>query len=74
MKVNNKANDDVPLQLLPRDDLTMNPVIYRDSEDRPDVIGHFMDAIVEVSRKIEKLLKKKILMIILEEQKKTHQE
>jgi len=52
----------------------MNPVIYRDSEDRPDVIGHFMDAIVEVSRKIEKLLKKKILMIILEEQKKTHQE
>ncbi|XP_022160047.1 uncharacterized protein LOC111026302 [Myzus persicae] len=69
-----KASDNVPLELLADHGITMDPVIYRGSEDRPDVAKHFVEAIVEVSRKIETLLKTNTPIIMTEEQEKTHQE
>ncbi|KAL4092502.1 hypothetical protein QTP88_027003 [Uroleucon formosanum] len=69
-----KASDDVPLELLTEHGITTDPVIYRGSEDRPDVATHFVEAIVEISRKIETLLKTNTPIIMSDEQEKTHQE
>jgi len=66
-----KASDDVPLELLTEHGITTDPVIYRGSEDRPDVASHFVEAIVEISRKIETLLKTNTTIIMIDEQEKT---
>jgi len=52
-----KPSDDVPLELIEQFNIPTAPVIYRGSESREDVAGHFVENIVDVSRKIEELLK-----------------
>jgi len=69
-----KAGENVPLELLHEHDIPTGPVIYRGSEDRPNVAKHFMDSIVSISRKIEKLMMTNLTMNITDEEEKTHQE
>ncbi|XP_050063220.1 LOW QUALITY PROTEIN: uncharacterized protein LOC126552543 [Aphis gossypii] len=52
-----KASDNVPEELLEEYEIPAGPVIYRGSEDRTDVARHFVEMIVEVAQKIEKLMK-----------------
>lgn len=51
-----KANDDIPKELLEEYDIPSSPIIYRGSESRPEVGKHFLESIVDISRKIEKLM------------------
>ncbi|XP_022160659.1 uncharacterized protein LOC111026820 [Myzus persicae] len=69
-----KAGDNVPEELLAEYEIPAGPVIYRGSENRTDVAKHFVEPIVEVSQKIEKLMKTNIPIIMTEGEEKTHQE
>ncbi|KAL4100902.1 hypothetical protein QTP88_020927 [Uroleucon formosanum] len=51
-----KASENVLLELLKQFGIPTEPVIYRGSENKQDVAKHFMESIVDVSEKIEKLL------------------
>jgi len=69
-----KASEDVPPELLEKYNIPTSPVIYRGSEVSQDVGRYFVEAIVDVGRRIEDLLKTRVPMIISEEEEKTHQE
>jgi len=53
-------------------DIPTEPVIFRGSENDQDVAKHFVDDIVEVGKKIEKLLKTNIKMIMTDEDTVKH--
>jgi hypothetical protein len=65
-----KASEDVPLELLEEYDIPLSPIIYRGSEEAQDVARHFVEAIVEVGRKVEKLLKTNKTIIMSETEEK----
>lgn len=52
-----KVSDDVPLDLVNTFNIPTSPVIHRGNIGEQDVAKHFVESIVEVSRKIEQLLK-----------------
>ncbi|CAH1731651.1 unnamed protein product [Aphis gossypii] len=68
-----KANDDIPLELLEKFNIPTSPIIYRGNENNPDVAKHFVDSIVEIAEKIEKLLKTNTPIIFTDDQRKTHE-
>lgn len=51
-----KANDDIPLELIEQFNIPTSPVIYRGNKNNEDVPKYFVDSIVEITEKIEKLL------------------
>ncbi|KAF0752140.1 Uncharacterized protein FWK35_00011968 [Aphis craccivora] len=55
-----KARDDVPTELIEESEIPTVPVVYRGGEQRADVAKRFVEAVVEVSWKIEKLMKTNI--------------
>jgi hypothetical protein len=65
-----KASEDVPLKLLEEYDIPLSPIIYRGSEEAQDVTRHYVEAIVEVGRKVEKLLKTNKTIIMSEAEEK----
>jgi hypothetical protein len=69
-----KASDNVPAALLEEYEIPAGPVIYRGDENRTDVARHFVESIVEVTRKIENLMKTNIAIIMTEGEEKTYQE
>ncbi|CAI6374590.1 unnamed protein product [Macrosiphum euphorbiae] len=69
-----KAADNVSKELLDKYMIPTTPVIYRGNVDCEEVAKHFVDAIVDVGRRIEKLLKTNITLIMSDEEEKTHQE
>jgi len=50
-----KASEDVPTELLAEHNIPTAPVIYRGSENRPDVARHFVDTVTDISLNIEKI-------------------
>ncbi|VVC31172.1 Recombination endonuclease VII,Ribonuclease H-like domain [Cinara cedri] len=69
-----KASDDVPASLLKEHGIPTGPVIYRRNENKPHVAKHFLGKIVEVGKKIEKLLKTNVPMIMTEDEEKIFSE
>jgi len=45
-----KASDNVPEELLVEYEIPTGPVIYRGSENRTDVVRHFIEAVVKVAQ------------------------
>jgi len=69
-----KASDDVPTELIEEYEIPTVPVVYRGDEQHKDVAKCFVEAIVAVSWKIEKLMKTNIPLTMTAEEEKTHQE
>ncbi|KAE9526272.1 hypothetical protein AGLY_013903 [Aphis glycines] len=69
-----KASDDVPTELIEEYEIPTVPVVYRGDEQHADVAKCFVEAIVAVSWKIEKLMKTNIPLTMTKEEEKTHQE
>lgn len=69
-----KASESVTDEMLIEHGITTEPIIFRGSEECKDVARHFVDAIIEVSLKIEKLLMTNIPLTMTAEQEKTYQE
>ncbi|KAF0734317.1 DNA pol B 2 domain-containing protein, partial [Aphis craccivora] len=61
------ASENVPLELLKQFGIPTEPIIYRGSENKQDVAKHFMESIVDVSEKIEKLLTTNIPLTMTDE-------
>ncbi|KAF0710990.1 putative inhibitor of apoptosis [Aphis craccivora] len=66
--------EDVPLKLVQRFNIPLAPVIYQGSEGAQDVARRFVNEIVDVGRKIEKLLKTNVTMIMNEADEIKHRE
>jgi len=69
-----KASDDVPVALVEEYAIPSGPITYRGSDSKTDVGKHFVEAIVEVAKKIENLMKTNIHLTMTEGEEKTHQE
>ncbi|XP_060869078.1 uncharacterized protein LOC132943926 [Metopolophium dirhodum] len=69
-----KAADNVPKELLEQYMIPESVNGDRGNVDREDVAQNFVDAIVDVGRRIEKLLKTNIPLIMSDNEEKTHQE
>ncbi|KAL4127493.1 hypothetical protein QTP88_011660 [Uroleucon formosanum] len=69
-----KTSEEVPLELIEKFNIPTAPVIYRGSESREDVARHFLENIVDVSRKIEELLKTNVPLIMSGEDTRKHNE
>lgn len=67
-----KASENVPIELLRKFDIPIEPVIYRGSESRQDVAKHFMENITDVAAKIEKLLETNITLTMTDEDMAKH--
>jgi len=67
-----KADNDVPRELLEKFDIPTTPVIFRGSLQNQDVAKHFVDSIVEMAEKIDKLLKTNTPIVMTSEQRPTH--
>ncbi|VVC42969.1 Ribonuclease H-like domain [Cinara cedri] len=52
-----KAADDVPKELLEEFHIPTKPIIYRGTEDEPNVTKHFVKTIVELGLRVEQMLK-----------------
>jgi len=59
-----KVSDDIQLDLINKINIPTSPVIHYDKIDEQDVAKHFVEMIVEVTRKIKQLLKKYITVIM----------
>ncbi|XP_060870596.1 uncharacterized protein LOC132945009 [Metopolophium dirhodum] len=68
-----KANEEIPVELLEKFGIPTSPVIYRGNENNKDVARHFIDSIVNIGQKIEKLLKTNTPIIFTIEQRRTHE-
>ncbi|KAL4132169.1 hypothetical protein QTP88_009376 [Uroleucon formosanum] len=70
--VNVKAADNIPIELLNKFKIPTSVIIYRGSETRAEVAKHFVETVVEISRKLEDLLKTNIDIIISNEEQEKH--
>ncbi|VVC34523.1 Ribonuclease H-like domain [Cinara cedri] len=63
--------DDISTELLEEFDIPTEPIIYRGTGDEPDVARHFVEQIVNIGKKVTKLLKtnKPIIMTAEEVQR-----
>ena len=68
-----KASDDVPLELLEQYNIPQTPIIFRGCETEEEVAKYFVEAIVEVTRRIEDLLKTNVSINMTEEEKLKHE-
>lgn len=50
-----KASDDVPSDLLEQFEIPTLPIIYCGSEDRVEVAKHFVEPLMAVARKYDKM-------------------
>jgi hypothetical protein len=69
-----KTSDNVPVELLEQFNIPQSPIIYRGGETKEVAAKHFVKVIVEISRKIEELLKTNAPIIMTEEQEMNHLE
>jgi len=67
-----KAAENVPLELLKQFDIPTDPIIYRGSKSKQDVAKHFIESVVSVSKKIEKLLATNIPLNMTDEDTTRH--
>jgi len=68
-----KANENVPVDLLEKFNIPTTPIICRGSETNQDVAKYFVEQIVEIAEKIDKLLKTNTAIIMTPEQRRTHE-
>jgi len=68
-----KANEEIPVELLKKIGIPTSPVIYRGDKNSKDVAKHFVDSIVEIGQKTEKLLKTNTPIVFTVEQRRTHE-
>jgi hypothetical protein len=66
------ASKDVPSILLEKFDIPQKVVIHRGSKSQEGVAKHFVESIVTIAEKIEKLLKTNTPLIMTEEEKRSH--
>lgn len=67
-----KSSNDVSKELLEKFDIPQSPIIFRGSESSNEVAKQFMETIVEVAKRVEKLLKTNIPIIMSTEQHQQH--
>jgi len=67
-----KVDDHIPKELLEEFEIPTSPVIYRGSNQKKEVAKHFVQSIVEIAEKIDKLLKTIIPIIWTPEQQRLH--
>ncbi|KAE9521340.1 hypothetical protein AGLY_018262 [Aphis glycines] len=67
-----KVSDDVPLDLVNAFNIPTSPVIHRGNIGEQDVAKHFVESIVEVSRKIEQLLKTNVPITMSDDDTRRH--
>lgn len=67
-----KVDDHIPKELLEEFEIPTSPVIYRGSNENKEVAKHFVQSIVEIAEKIDKLLKTNTPIIMTPEQRRTH--
>ncbi|VVC42472.1 Ribonuclease H-like domain [Cinara cedri] len=68
-----KAADHVPTGLLEEFEILTEPIIYRgNEEEETDVAKYFVEAVVEISQQVEKLLKTNITIIKTDEERENH--
>lgn len=67
-----KPSEYVPLELLNQYSIPTIPVIFRGSQSDQNVSRHFIECIVKVTEKIEKLLKSNTPIKMTEEQHRSH--
>jgi len=72
MRKQEKANEEIPVELLKKIEIPTSPVIYRGDENNKNVAKYFVDSIVEIGRKIEKLLITNTPIVFTVEQRTTH--
>jgi len=68
-----KANDDIPIELLETFGIPTTPIIFRGSENKQEVAKHFLQSIVEIAEKIEKLLKTNTPIIMTPKLRRIHE-
>jgi len=68
-----KANEDVPVELLEQFKIPLSPIIFRGDENNEEVAKNFLESIVDVAKKIEKMLKTNIPMVMTEEDRRKHE-
>ncbi|XP_022164231.1 uncharacterized protein LOC111029520 [Myzus persicae] len=67
-----KAAENIPIELLDKFNIPSSVIIHRGSETRAEVAKNFIETVVEISRKIENLLKTNIEIIISNEEQEKH--
>lgn len=63
------TSKNVPLELLNRYNIQQSPIIFRGSEEMDEVVKNFIETIVEIARRTEKLLKTNVPIIMSDEEK-----
>jgi len=58
-----KANEDVPVELLEQFQIPSSPIIFRGNENNEEVAKNFLESIIDVAKKIEKMLKTNIPLV-----------
>jgi len=68
-----KANDDIPIELLETFGIPTTLIIFRGSENKQEVAKHFLQIIVEIAEKIEKLLNTNTPIIMTPKLRRIHE-
>lgn len=70
-----KSSDDIPKELLEKYEIETGPVVFRGDSNfnKGDVAKKFMEEIVKVAHKIEKILNVNVPIVMTDENKKKHQ-
>lgn len=67
-----KATDGVPIELHEQLNISTEPIIYHGSEEKLEAGKNIVQTIVDMSKRIEELLKTNIPIIITEEEQHKH--
>lgn len=68
------ASNEVPIKLLEKFDIPQSVVIYRGSKTREEVAKQFVNSLVEIAGKVEKLFKTNVPITMKNEEKSRHSE
>ncbi len=67
-----KTLDDVPDELLEESQIERIPIIDRGCETRQEVAKYFVETVVEIARKVDKLFNTNIPIIMTNEERRRH--
>lgn len=69
-----KASNDVPIELLKQFEIPRSPIIFRGCETREEVAKYFVETVVEIAKKVDKLFKTNTTIIMTDEERESHKE
>lgn len=67
-----KASDDIPVELLEEYEIEQTPIIFRGCKTNENVAKQFIETVVEIARKVDKLLRTNTPIIITDEEEREH--